>query len=78
MSPNTDQYWVGALSMGMVIARNWLKQGQPAQAMLVLEEVLHRFSLSPVMDDELRTQLAEYWIGEENDDDDRHVLRSVR
>lgn len=78
MSPNTDQYWVGALSMGMAIAHNWLKQGQPTQAMLVLEEVLQRFAASPVMDDELKSQLAEYWIGEEDDDDDRHVLRSVR
>lgn len=77
MSPDTDQYWVGALSMAMAIAHSWLQRGATTQAMMVLDDVLSQFAESPFMNDELKAQLAEYWIGEE-DDDDRHVLRSVR
>lgn len=74
---DTDGFWVGGLSMALAIAHSWLKRGNATQALLVIDEVLNDFASSPVMDDELKSQLAEYWIGE-NDDDDRHVLRSVR
>lgn len=77
MSPDTDQWWVGALAMGLAIAHSWLKRGEPLQALFVLEDVLNQFAESPFMDDELKAQLAEYWIGED-DDDDRDVLRQVR
>lgn len=63
--------------MGLAIAHSWLKQGQATQALHVIDEVLHRFAESSLMDDELKSQLAEYWIGE-TDDDDSDVLRSLR
>lgn len=78
MTPDMYEYWVGSLAMAMAISHSWLQQGQTTQAQMVLNEVLTQFAESPVMDDGLKSQLAEYWIGDEDDDDDSDVLRPLR
>ena len=80
MSPNTDEYWVGAFAMSTAIARSWMIQGRIDEALRTLDDVLERFGQSVVCDSDLRLKLSEYWELNERtaDDDDRDVLRSLR
>lgn len=79
MSPNTDEYWVGAFAMAAAIARSWLIQGRIDEALRTLDDVLARFGESIICDPELRLELSQYGeLNRSNDDDDSHVLRSLR
>lgn len=61
----TDEYWVGALSMAAARAHAWLRQAQPERAFRELDAALERFGRSPVMDDNLRKELARFWPARE-------------
>ena len=81
MSPNTDEYWVGAFSMSVVLARSWLIQGRIDEALRTLDDVLTRFGESSIFasDPQLQRELSEYWEPKgTTNDDDSHVLRSLR
>jgi hypothetical protein len=79
MSPDTDEYWVGGLAMALAIGHYWLRNGRTDIALRVISKVLVQFSMSPVCDDNLRRELAEYWPAEmEGWHDDRNVLRPLR
>lgn len=79
MSPNTDEYWVGALSMTAARAHAWILNGRPDMALLELDDVLERFHVSPVMDEVLAGELFPYWRPKEVlEDDDQDALRPLR
>lgn len=79
MSPNTDEYWVGAFAMSTAIAHSYLSSNRPDMALVVLSDVLDRFAESPVLDAYLESELAPYWKPrEEKSNDDQDVLRPLR
>ena len=57
----TDAYWVGALAMSCAHAQHLIVMGQPELALRELTNVLQQLSHTPVMDDGLRRELAQYW-----------------
>ena len=80
MSPDTDEYWVGAFFMSCAMAHSWLIHGRSDMALVALDDVLERFGKSPLLasDNDLRQKVAEFWPPGEERDDDRDVLRSLR
>jgi hypothetical protein len=65
VSPDTDAYWVGALSMATARAHAFITTGLHDRAAKELGDVLQRLSESPVFDDGLKHELAPYWSEEE-------------
>lgn len=60
MTPDMDAYWVGVFAATLAQVHHFLKTDQPG-AMHVVEEALERFAESPVMDEQLLSELAPYW-----------------
>jgi hypothetical protein len=80
MSSDTDAYWVGALAMTCARAQHHIISGNPEQAFKEITDALQHLAHSPVFDEGLKTELAQYWEPEKgaDHDDNRDVLRPLR
>ena len=80
MSDDTDAYWVGALAMTCARAQYLIMSGTPEMALAEITNTLQHLAHSPVFDDGLKHELAQYWEPEKGTehDDNRDVLRPLR
>lgn len=80
MSNDTDAYWVGALAMTCARARHLIIAGMSERALSEITNTLQHLAHSPVFDEGLQSELAQYWEPRKDltNDDDRDVLRPLR